>query len=379
MPGSTKGNGGAAAVSNGGAVGEFLGGALAAIAIAAAGAKAVVRFGRERRDVGSGSGGAPPAIRVPDVAATEDTERVEAKPGGIKAKLVAIGGRVPPLGVALKVQERYGDLHGNNMAAAVTFQAFVSLLPLLLVAVSVIGFIAGGGTDVAGRVIGELGLTGDAATAVTDAVSAAEGSKTVAGPIGLAGLLWSGLGLVQALQYAYNQVWQVEARGLKDKAVGLLWLAGAALLFVGAAAITTVLRWLPGFLAPLGIVVALGVNLALWVWTSKVLPNTKLAVRAVLPGAIFAAVGFEVLKALGAFYVPRAVASSSQLYGSLGVVFATLAWLFFFGRLIVYSATLNVVLWEKKAGTVTVVTQVPRQEGATRGEQVSRTGRLESA
>jgi YihY family inner membrane protein len=151
------------------------------------------------------------------------------------------------------------------------------------------------------------------------------------------------------------------------------------LLFVGAAAITTVLRWLPGALAPLGIVVALGVNLALWIWTSKVLPNTDLPVRAVLPGAILAAVGFEVLKALGAYYVPRAVSNSSQLYGSLGVVFAILAWLFFFGRLIVYSAVLNVVMWERKEGTVTVVTQVPRQPGADRGEEVTRMGRLEHA
>ncbi|HVM09498.1 MAG TPA: YihY/virulence factor BrkB family protein [Acidimicrobiales bacterium] len=379
MPGPGKSADKEARVASGGTIGELLGGALAAIAVGAAGAKAV----RDRVRAREGSPAAPADrvvdLRVPDVAEGTDHERAEAKPGGFKAKLVATGERFKPLGVALKLQERYGDLHGNNLAASVTFSAFVSLLPLLLVIVSIVGFIAGGGTDVAGRIIGELGLTGDAATAVTDAVEAAEGSKRVAGPIGLAGLLWSGLGLVAALQYAYNQVWQVEERGIKDKAVGILWLGGAAVLFVGAAAITTVLRWLPGALAPLGIVVALAVNLALWIWTSKVLPNTDLPVRAVLPGAIFAAIGFEVLKALGAYYVPRTVANSSQLYGSLGVVFAILAWLFFFGRLIVYSAVLNVVMWERKEGTVTVVTQVPRQPGADRGEEVTRMGRLEHA
>ena len=86
---------------------------------------------------------------------------------------------------------------------------------------------------------------------------------------------------------------------------------------------------------------------------------------------------FEVLKAAGAYYVARAVADSSQLYGSLGVVFAILAWLFFFGRLIVYSAVVNVILWEREEGTVTVVTQVPKQPGATKGEQVPRMGRME--
>ncbi len=277
------------------------------------------------------------------------------------------------------MQGRYSDLNGNNMAAAVTFQAFVSLLPLLLVAVAVVGMVAGEGVDVAGRVITEIGLTGDAAAAVTDAVDAAKGSEKVAGPVGIISLLWSGLGLVNALQYAYNQVWQVEARGLKDKAVGLLWLGGAVVLFVGAAAITTALQWLPGFLRPVGVLVALVVNFALWVWTAKILPNTDLPWKAVLPGSIMATIGFEALKLVGGIYVPRAVASSSQLYGALGIVIAILAWLFFFGRLIVYSSVLNVVLWEKKVGTVKVVTDVPAQPGALRGEQVSRTGRLQEA
>ena len=70
-----------------------------------------------------------------------------------------------------------------------------------------------------------------------------------------------------------------------------------------------------------------------------------------IPGAIFGALGMEILKVVGGIYVPRAVAHSSELYGTLGVVFAVLAWLLFFGRLIMYSTILNVVLWERKAGT----------------------------
>ncbi|MDQ3106758.1 MAG: YihY/virulence factor BrkB family protein, partial [Actinomycetota bacterium] len=319
--------------------------------------------------------GVPPHGTAPVVAIRPSPEK---PPTGIKGKIVAVGDHFPPLKWVLRVQERYGDLHGNNLAAAITFQAFVSLFPLLLVAVAVIGFIAGDGTDVAGSVIGELGLNGDAAKAVRDAVGAASESKKAASAVGLTSLFWSGLGLVNALQYGYNQVWQVEQRGLKDKAVGILWLAGAAVLFVGAAAMTTALRWLPGYFAPLGIVVALAVNFGLWVWTSKILPNTRIPWKAVLPGALFAAIGLEVLKAVGAFYVPRLVASSSQLYGTLGVVFALLAWLFFFGRLIIYSAVVNVVMWEKQEGTVRVVTEVPVQPGASTGEQVSRMGRLQA-
>ena len=75
------------------------------------------------------------------------------------------------------------------------------------------------------------------------------------------------------------------------------------------------------------------------------------------------AVGFEVLKLVGSIYVPRLVASSSALYGSLGVVFAILAWLLFFGRLIVYSSVVNVVRWEEDHGTVTVDLPVPKMPG----------------
>lgn len=354
-----------------GGLDDVLGVGVAAVALVAGAGAAAKHHVRTLKNNGAPLPTTAPVVPIRPAPAP-------APPTGIKGKLTALGRRFPPLGWALKVQERYSDLHGNNLAAAVTFQAFVSLFPLLLVAVAVIGWIAGDGTDVAGSVVRELGLSGDARSAVVDAVDAAKDSKRAASAIGLISLLWSGLGLVNALQYGYNQVWQVEERGLKDKAVGILWLAGAVVVFVGAAAITTLLRWLPGYVAPLGILVALAVNFGLWVWTSKILPNTRIPWRAVLPGALFAAIGLEILKAVGAFYVPKLVASSSQLYGTLGVVFALLAWLFFFGRLIIYSAVVNVVLWEKDAGTVTVVTEVPVQPGAESGEQVSRMGRLEA-
>ncbi len=296
--------------------------------------------------------------------------------GGVMGRLRVYGDRWPVLGRALDVQERYSALHGNNLAGSVTLQAFLSLFPLVLLAVAVVGFFAKN-ADVAGSIIRNLGLTGDAARAVRDAVAASEHSRRAASVVGLVGLFWSGLGLVGALQYAYNQVWQVKERGLRDKAVGAAWLAGAAVLFVAGTVLTTALNWLPGAFAPLGIAIALAVDIALWAWTAKLLPNREVPWRAVLPGAVLGGVGLEVLKVVGAFYVPRLVASSSQLYGSLGVVFAILAWLFFFGRLIVYSATLNVVLWERRTGTVRVVAEVPNVDGADPGDAATRLGRLE--
>jgi membrane protein len=281
-----------------------------------------------------------------------------------------IATKLPFLKPVAAVDRRYGDVGGNQLAAAFTLQAFLSIFPLLLVGLAVLGFVSahshgvasevtGGQADLAGRLVEQLGLQGESAKMMTDAVHAAERSRKAASIIGFVGLLWSGLGLVGALQFAYNSVWQVKDRGVKDKAFGLAWLGGAAVLFVGGAAATTLLRWLPGFLAPLGILVTFAVSFGLWLWTSRVLPNTKLPWGALVPGALLGAIGLEVLKFVGAYYVPKAVASSSQLYGSLGIVFAVLAWLLLFGRLVVYSAVLNVVRYEKHQGTIRAVIEAP--------------------
>jgi membrane protein len=288
--------------------------------------------------------------------------------------------RRPWLRVILDVQKRFGELHGNNLSASIVLQAFLSIFPLLLVVIAVVGFFSASGHDLAGRLIGQLGLNGDAARAVSDAMHVAERSRRVASVIGVAGLFWSGLGLVDALQYGYDQVWQVKARGIKDKAFGMLWLLGAAVVISIGGGFTWLVNRLPGFLAPLAILAAVVVNCALFLWTEKVLPNRNVGWRALIPGAVMAGVGLEALKAIGGFWVPRLVASSSALYGSIGIVFAILAWLLLFSRLLVYSAVLNVVLYERRHGTEQKEIEVPRLPDAQDVDtEATRTGRVATA
>lgn len=283
----------------------------------------------------------------------------------MKAKLDALGQRWKWFATVLAVQKRYSELNGNYLASAVTLSAFLSLFPLLLFVIAVIGFFAANSPNLAGDIVSRLGLTGEAATAITSAVDTAEHSRRAASVIGVVGLLWSGLGLVAAFQYAINAAWQVTGRGWRDKLKGLMWLGGSTLLFLTSFATSAVIRLLPGFLAPLGILAGLSVNLGLWLWTFKILATRDIGWKALLLGAVAGALGLEVLKAVGAFYVPRAVASASALYGTLGVVFAILAWLLFFGRLVVYSAVVNVVRWEEDHGTVILEMEVPRVHGDT--------------
>jgi membrane protein len=283
----------------------------------------------------------------------------------VKEKLDEFGERWRWFGTVLRVQKRYSELNGNYLASSVTLSAFLSLFPLLLFAIAVLGFVAADTPNLGQDVVAELGLEGDAASGITSAIDTAENSRKVASVIGVVGLLWSGLGLVAAFQYAINAAWQVTGRGWRDKLKGLMWLAGATLLFLTSFATSTVIHWLPSFLAPLTTLAGLSVNFGLWLWTFKVLATRDVGWKALVPGAIVGALGFEVLKAVGAFYVPGAVASASALYGTLGVVFATLAWLLFFGRLVVYAAVLNVIRWEEDHGTVVLNVEVPRVHGDT--------------
>ena len=74
--------------------------------------------------------------------------------------------------------------------------------------------------------------------------------------------------------------------------------------------------------APAVIVVSLLTDTVLLLWTSWILPNRRVPVRALLPAAAAGGVVLEALKLLGAYVVPRLVEHSSALYGTIGIVFA---------------------------------------------------------
>jgi membrane protein len=267
------------------------------------------------------------------------------------------------LDAVLCVTDRFAAIGGGPLSSSIALATFVSLFPLLLVIIAVIGFASSADASFAVDLVRQLGLRGRAAEVVRDALDTAESSRRAASVIGLVGLLWSGLGVVGALQTALNAAWQVKGRGLVDRLVALRWLVGSGVLFLATAALGPVLRLAPGPVKPLTIVAGLLLTTVLFVWTYTSLGNVHLPWRTHLPGAVLVAVGFEILKAIGSLYVPRAIASASALYGSLGVVFAVLAWLLLYGRLIVYGAVLNVLRHESRAGTVTAEIEVPRIEG----------------
>ena len=272
----------------------------------------------------------------------------------------------PVLGALLRINDRFGEVQGGVYANAIALQIFLSLIPLLLVTIAVVGFVAGDDPTFTRDVVDALGLPADGpgAEAIQQAVDSATESRQAATIFGVVGLLWRGLAVVIAIQGALDRVWQTTSEGLKDRLRAALWLLGAGVIFAASFALGTIINFLPAFLAPVSILVALAVNVGLFLWSYVELGRLPIPWQARLPGALVCAVGFEVLKLVGTIYVPRLIASSSALYGSLGIVIALLAWLAFFGRLLVYGAVVNVLRWEDAHGTVEVPLEVPRVDGA---------------
>jgi membrane protein len=271
--------------------------------------------------------------------------------------------RWPWLRTALDVQQRFSDVRGNYLAAAVALNVFIAIFPLLLVAIAIIGLVTENNTEIVTHMIDTLGITGTHVQDFNNILTRASETKKAASIIGVIGLLWTGLGVVAAIEYALDATWQVTGRGIKDKGRGLVWGVGALVILGGSVALTTAVDIVAnGFvLNTLTIVGALIINFAFWMWTFWVLSYHRVAWRAYVPGALMAAVGLEIIKQL--FRLVPALAGHSTLYGPLGIVFSLLAALVLFARLIVYASTLNVIKWERRAGTVAVEVDVPRIPG----------------
>lgn len=261
---------------------------------------------------------------------------------------------------------RFNQLNGRANAAAITLYGFLALFAITLLAVAAVGFIDSGRQDVAANIVEFLGVTGTAAKTITDAVDKARQTREVASIVGLVGLIWTGSGFALAMANAYDVAWHVPHRATRERLLGLGWLLGFGVIIAVSVYVTSFIERLPIAVAPLVFLAGSAINTALWLWTSWVLPNRRAPWRALLPAAAIGGVAFEMLKIAGGIIVPRLVAKSSALYGTIGVVFALLAWLLILGRLVVMMTVLEVMGWEKQHGTEVVELRGPALPGGSR-------------
>jgi membrane protein len=276
-----------------------------------------------------------------------------------KAVFARVREQRPSVDHLVRAAQRYQADTGDRLAAAVTFFGFLSFFPLLALSVSLLALVLG--DDAVDAVIGAVddfspGLADqlDLQTLLRDNTRAG-----VTGLLSLVGLLFAGLGWVDALREAIRTVWHQNVKAgnfVKKKAVDVVILAGlgATLVFsllvsAAAGAFTDValrLVGLEGSTAAGVLVTVVGTGLALLTSTLLFLylfirlPKLPTPWREVLKGAVLAAVLFEVLKRVGAVYIDRT--TENPLYGTFAVVVGLLVWINLVSRMLLFCAAWTV-------------------------------------
>ena len=265
---------------------------------------------------------------------------------------------VPALDHLLKALKRYWDDSCDRLAAGVTYYAFLSLFPLLLVLGSVVGFVL---RDEGSREERLQAYLSDyiPATLADRLVQILIDNAGTAGILGLAGLIIAGLGWVDTLRESIRLVWHqpspggsIVAKKLKD----LVILAGLGLTVLVSTAVSAVatqvvnegwvllgvsqdqvaarvLLWL------LALALALMSNVALLSYLLLWLPRSAELFPPVMRAALFDAVLIEGLKYLALYYSAGVLDRGADAYGvSLAVAIGMLLWVNLIARLIMLTA-----------------------------------------
>jgi inner membrane protein YhjD len=257
---------------------------------------------------------------------------------------------------AKAVSDRYGADSGGYMAAGIAYYGFLSLLPLMLLGLSVVGFVLAGRPDVQAEVADEIsqavpGLEGLIGENLDRLIAARAG----AGLIGLVALLWTGTGVAGAARNALRAIFRqpLPAGIWEDKARLVMKTIGLGVLALSATALTAATGALEAG-GPAGVVlivlVALfgfGLDMLLFLISYRTLMRGHAPWSRLVPGAVFAAVGWTLLKLLGTWYVTRVVGNASAVYGTFASTVGVLVLLYLAARLFLYGAELNAVLWEQ--------------------------------
>ena len=253
------------------------------------------------------------------------------------------------LGFPFGVIKKYGDDQGGKKAALLAHYGFLSLFPLLLVFLTVLGYALHNNNELRQEVIDTLARQFPVlGTQVEKSIATIQGSG-VALAVGVLGTLWGGLGITQSFQDTMNDIWNVPRRARPNFWWRLARGLAALLLVAGEVVGATVLAQLgiagPGLLGRADLLGgSLLLNLLLLLVMFRVLTGTRIRWRWLLPGAAVGALGWSVLQTVGVQLVNHQLERANLLYGVFAVVLVLIGWLYLSTQLVLYAAEINVVL-----------------------------------
>jgi membrane protein len=272
----------------------------------------------------------------------------------------------------------FGASHAGNYASGLAFTAFVSMFPLILGLLSVLGYATRSASAKAAALSAILGFfPGDAHSALQDLFTSIQQNSGLLGIISVVGLLWSGSSLFTGMEFSLGVVVGVTQRSfIRQRAMALVMTILFVVALVAAIGVNSLIA-LPGIIWGFEPVVGLAVWCAFMLAIYRLVPNRTHKVRELWPGVVIAGTAMELLTLLWPVYT-----HFSKGYSTFGTVFALVfllaSWLYFLAEFILLGAVAN----RMRAGEPDargllgepIALRMPVAEGSRSSGEVSRTG-----
>jgi YihY family inner membrane protein len=254
------------------------------------------------------------------------------------------------------VMKKFGDDQAGNLAGLIAYYGFLSLFPLMLVMVTLLGLLLRNNPDLRHTIktsaLANFPVIGDD---ISRNLHSLRGNG-LALAIGLVVAVWAGLGVLKVLQTAMNTVWNVPYRHRPNFFVsllralimlvvlGVITIASAAAGSVGAGSD----NWALGIA---GVAISVVLNLVLFLLAFRILTTADVTWGDVFPGAVVAALAWTTLQAVGGYIVSHQLQGASNTYGAFATVIGLLAWIYLGAQVTLFAAEVNVVrkrrLWPR--------------------------------
>lgn len=266
------------------------------------------------------------------------------------------------LGLPLAVVYKFSDDQGPYLTALIAFYGFLSLFPLMLLLVTVLGFVLDGDPQLQAEVLrstlAELPIVG---AQLRENVQSLKGSGFGL-VVGVLGTLYGCLGAAGATQNAFNRAWAVP-RNVRPNPIALRVRSLLLLLVLGVGVfVTTALSGLTTGAGQFGAGVGTGIgvaavplttlaNVGLFMLAFRVLTSEEVPTRSLRIGAVVAGVGWQLVQILGTYLVAHVLRGAPEVYGVFGLVLGLIAWIYLLALVLVLAAEVNVVaekrLWPR--------------------------------
>lgn len=242
-----------------------------------------------------------------------------------------------------RVFTEFTEKNISLMAAGLAYSAFVSLAPLLIILFFVLTLV-GSGLETRIVEFANQWLPGPVADAVGQVFQEQSGVRS-ASLVGIVVLVWGALKIFRGLDTAFSEIYETTDESsfldkLKDGIVVLFALAFAVVATIGTSAAFVAFSEAIPFSSYVTPLILLGGLVVAFLPMYYVFPDHDLALPEILPGALFAAVGWAIFQSLFQVYLAFSDPGAGSFAGSILVV---ITYLYFSALVLLLGAVINAV------------------------------------